>query len=128
VSDTVPLAISTPVVDAQFLGLGALGVAFLLAVTRMSVRRRPVPATAGGRGAARTGRTGTTTAPAESAKAKAEDSATSTDSAADANDGSPATLADPWESAGAQGSLDDTQVIDPRPAAVDPSDDPDAED
>ena len=52
VANTEALPIGTPVIDAQLLGLGALGVAFLLAVTRLSVRRRPAAATASGRGAA----------------------------------------------------------------------------
>jgi hypothetical protein len=49
VADSVPLGIGTPVIDAQLFGLGALGLAFLLAATRFSVRRRPVAlaATAG---------------------------------------------------------------------------------
>lgn len=41
VADAVALPIGTPVIDGQLVGLGALGVAFLLAVTRLSVRRRP---------------------------------------------------------------------------------------
>jgi hypothetical protein len=52
VADSEALPIGTPVVDAQVLGLGALAVAFLLAVTRLSVRRRPATAMASGRGAA----------------------------------------------------------------------------
>ena len=51
-ADSEALPIGTPVIDAQLLGLGALAVAFLLAVTRLSVRRRPAAAMAGGRGAA----------------------------------------------------------------------------
>jgi hypothetical protein len=50
VANTEALPIGTPVVDAQLLGLGALGVAFLLAATRFSVRRRPATALAGGQG------------------------------------------------------------------------------
>jgi hypothetical protein len=38
-SDAMP--IGTPVIDAQLAGLAALGVAFMLAATRLSVRRRP---------------------------------------------------------------------------------------
>jgi hypothetical protein len=34
----------TPVIDAQLAGLGTLGVAFMLAVTRLSVRKRPAAA------------------------------------------------------------------------------------
>jgi hypothetical protein len=41
-ADAMP--IGTPVIDAQLAGLGTLGVAFLLAVTRLSVRKRPVAA------------------------------------------------------------------------------------
>lgn len=47
VANTEALPIGTPVMDAQFVGLAALGVAFLLAVTRLSVRRRPAAAAAG---------------------------------------------------------------------------------
>ena len=39
------LAEGSPVVGAQLVGLGALALAFVLAVTRLSVRRRPVPPT-----------------------------------------------------------------------------------
>ncbi|HEX4832059.1 MAG TPA: hypothetical protein VH478_13305 [Trebonia sp.] len=50
-ANTEALPIGTPVVDAQLVGLAALGVAFLLAVTRLSVRRRPAAAMAGAKGA-----------------------------------------------------------------------------
>ena len=45
VANTEALPIGTPVVDAQLVGC-ALGVAFLLAVTRLSIRRRPAAAAA----------------------------------------------------------------------------------
>jgi hypothetical protein len=41
VADTSALPLGTPVVGAQLAGLGALAVGFILAVTRLSVRRRP---------------------------------------------------------------------------------------
>jgi hypothetical protein len=41
VANNQAMPIGTPVIDAQLAGLGALGVAFMLAVTRLSVRRRP---------------------------------------------------------------------------------------
>jgi hypothetical protein len=41
VSDTSALSQSTPVVGAQLAGLAALGLAFVLAVTRLSIRSRP---------------------------------------------------------------------------------------
>jgi hypothetical protein len=41
VANTSALPESAPVVGAQLLGLAALGLAFLLAVTRLSIRRRP---------------------------------------------------------------------------------------
>jgi hypothetical protein len=44
VGNTDAMPIGTPVIDAQLAGLGALGVAFLLAVTRLSVRKRPLAA------------------------------------------------------------------------------------
>jgi hypothetical protein len=47
VADSVALPIGTPVVDAQLVGLGALALAFLLAATRLSVRRRPALVAAG---------------------------------------------------------------------------------
>ena len=61
VADSVALPIGTPIVDAQLVGLAALGVAFLLAATRLSVRRRPA-AVAAALGAAAAGTPPTTTA------------------------------------------------------------------
>jgi hypothetical protein len=86
VSDSESLPIGTPVIDAQLLGLGALGIAFLLAGTRLSVRKRPAAAMAGGRGAA--GAAGTAQAStawtrAGSAKAAEAEAATADDSTAD---------------------------------------------
>jgi hypothetical protein len=49
------MPIGTPVIDAQLAGLGTLGVAFLLAVTRLSVRKRPVPASSSTAAATTTG-------------------------------------------------------------------------
>jgi hypothetical protein len=43
VADTLDLPLGTPVVDAQLVGLGALAVGFILAVTRLSVRKRSTP-------------------------------------------------------------------------------------
>jgi hypothetical protein len=45
VADTAALPEGASVVGAQLVGLGALAVAFILAVTRLSVRRRPALAT-----------------------------------------------------------------------------------
>jgi hypothetical protein len=42
-ADTTALSLGTPVVGAQLAGLGALAVGFILAVTRLSVRKRPTP-------------------------------------------------------------------------------------
>jgi hypothetical protein len=50
-ADTSALPESAPVVGAQLAGLAALLVAFVLAVTRFSIRRRPAPAAAGAAGA-----------------------------------------------------------------------------
>jgi hypothetical protein len=97
VADSEALPIGTPVIDGQLLGLGALGIAFLLAVTRLSVRRRPATATAGGRGAA----VAASTAQPSTAPAKAE-AATAGDSIPAADD-----LAD---------GLDDTEIIEAIPA------------
>jgi hypothetical protein len=41
VADTSALSLGVPVVGAQLAGLGALAVGFILAVTRLSVRKRP---------------------------------------------------------------------------------------
>jgi hypothetical protein len=60
-SDAMP--IGTPVIDAQLAGLAALGVAFMLTVTRLSIRRRP-SAAAKSAAAAKLA-----TGPAETAKA-----------------------------------------------------------
>jgi hypothetical protein len=43
VADTSALSLGTPVVGAQLAGLGALAVGFILAVTRLSVRKRATP-------------------------------------------------------------------------------------
>jgi hypothetical protein len=64
-ADTSALPESAPVVGAQLAGLAALLVAFVLAVTRFSIRRRPVPA----------GAAGAAGAPAEGADAKPSDAA-----------------------------------------------------
>jgi hypothetical protein len=45
-ADTAALPEGAPVIGAQLAGLAALLVAFVLAVTRFSIRRRPAPATA----------------------------------------------------------------------------------
>jgi hypothetical protein len=45
-ADTSALPEGAPVIGAQLAGLAALLVAFVLAVTRFSIRRRPAPATA----------------------------------------------------------------------------------
>jgi hypothetical protein len=47
VADTSALPEGAPVVGAQLAGLAALALAFALAVTRLTIRRRPVPAKAG---------------------------------------------------------------------------------
>jgi hypothetical protein len=44
VADESALPEGTSVIGAQLVGLGALAVAFLLAVTRLSIRKRPAPA------------------------------------------------------------------------------------
>jgi hypothetical protein len=43
VADTSALSLGTPEVGAQLAGLGALAVGFILAVTRLSVRKRATP-------------------------------------------------------------------------------------
>ena len=43
VSEASPASLSTPVFTAQVAGLIALGVAIMLTVTRLSVRRRSKP-------------------------------------------------------------------------------------
>jgi hypothetical protein len=47
VANTSALPLGAPVVGAQLIGLGALALAFVLAVTRLSIRRRPAAAAAG---------------------------------------------------------------------------------
>lgn len=44
VANTSALPLGAPVVGAQLVGLGVLALAFVLAITRLSIRRRPVPA------------------------------------------------------------------------------------
>jgi hypothetical protein len=46
VADTSALPEGAPVIGAQLAGLAALALAFVLAVTRLTIRRRPVPANA----------------------------------------------------------------------------------
>lgn len=52
VANTAALPLAAPIFGAQLVGLGLLALAFVLAVARLSVRRRPVPAQAGGAPAA----------------------------------------------------------------------------
>jgi hypothetical protein len=52
VANTSALPLGAPVVGAQLIGLGVLALAFVLAVTRLSIRRRPAAATATAGGAA----------------------------------------------------------------------------
>jgi hypothetical protein len=60
VANTSALPLGAPVVGAQLIGLGALALAFVLAVTRLSIRRRPATAAAAA--------TGTATAQSQSAQ------------------------------------------------------------
>ncbi len=50
VAGTSALPLGAPVVDAQLIGLGVLALAFVLALTRLSVRRRPAATPATGSG------------------------------------------------------------------------------
>lgn len=59
IANTSALPLGAPVVGAQLIGLGVLALAFVLAVTRLSIRRRPVAAGAAPASAARTGAAGT---------------------------------------------------------------------
>jgi hypothetical protein len=70
VANTSALPLGAPVVGAQLIGLGVLALAFVLAVTRLSIRRRPVPAaaTAGAAAAAGTALSAGGSRPADSAK------------------------------------------------------------
>jgi hypothetical protein len=52
VANTSALPLGAPVVGAQLIGLGVLALAFVLAVTRLSIRRRPAGAAAAAGGAA----------------------------------------------------------------------------
>jgi hypothetical protein len=127
VADAEALPIGTPVIDGQLLGLGALAIAFLLAVTRLSVRRRPAAATAGGRGAAgaaRTARASAVTrvepAPAEAATAddSTRDDLTLDDTSADmpAADGE-APAGEVADEAAAASTRDDIKIIGADPVA-----------
>jgi hypothetical protein len=73
VANTSALPLGAPVVSAQLIGLGVLALAFVLAVTRLSVRRRPAVAAAPA--GSRPSGTGPSPAPAEE-PAPAEDSKT----------------------------------------------------
>lgn len=50
VANTSALPLGAPVVSAQLIGLGVLALAFVLAITRLSVRRRPAVAAPAGSG------------------------------------------------------------------------------
>ena len=65
VANSNAMPIGTPVIDAQLAGLAALGVAFMLTVTRLSIRRRPSAAAKSAAAAKLAAATG----PAEAAKA-----------------------------------------------------------
>jgi hypothetical protein len=56
VANTSALPLGAPVVGAQLIGLGVLALAFVLAVTRLSIRRRPAAAAAGGTSGAADGK------------------------------------------------------------------------
>jgi hypothetical protein len=81
VANSNAMPIGTPVIDAQLAGLAALGVAFMLAVTRLSVRRRPSAA----RAAAAAG-LATATGPADPGKADDADKAVSPEAAGPAGE------------------------------------------
>jgi hypothetical protein len=78
VANTSALPLGAPVVGAQLIGLGVLALAFVLAVTRLSIRRRPVVAAAatgvaGGAGAATGKQADKPNPPADDAKPEAGD-------------------------------------------------------
>lgn len=66
VANTSALPLGAPLVGAQLVGLGVLALAFVLAVTRLSIRRRPVPASAAAAAAPAAGKGGS---PGSDAKA-----------------------------------------------------------
>lgn len=83
VADTAALPEGASVVGAQLVGLGALAVAFILAVTRLTIRRRPSLA------AGTPGQTGPGTPAAQSGTEDAQPGTTGTDEDAPApSDGS----------------------------------------
>jgi hypothetical protein len=126
VANSEALPIGTPVIDAQLLGLGALGVAFLLAVTRLSIRRRPAAATAGGRGAAVAASTASASTARPSAEPAQAEVATGNESIPDNADvTATADEAPAGEAVRAipaaddlAGGLDDTEIIETIPAAT----------
>jgi hypothetical protein len=67
VANTSALPLGAPVVGAQLIGLAVLALAFVLAVTRLSIRRRPAAAAAAGGAAAGTARAADGNKPADSA-------------------------------------------------------------
>lgn len=94
-ADTSALPESAPVVGAQLAGLAALLVAFVLAVTRFSIRRRPAPATAAP----------ATAAPAagQAADSGREPAEPSDENPADASDHAPANPSDESDSGDVEG-------------------------
>jgi hypothetical protein len=120
-ADTSALPESAPVIGAQLAGLAALLVAFVLAVTRFSIRRRPVPATSGPAAPATPAAPAAepTAAPAaEPTASAAEPAASAAKPAASATDSKPAAASEPGESAESASDPDDPSDQDP----VGPSD------
>jgi hypothetical protein len=118
-ADTSALPESAPVVGAQLAGLAALLVAFVLAVTRFSIRRRPAPAAAAAAGASPAGPAGeaaaakgTDSKPSDAAPKAPESAATAEPAAAAHNSADPS---DEHESAPPETGSDKTDAdkIDP---------------
>jgi hypothetical protein len=117
-ADTSALPESAPVIGAQLAGLAALLVAFVLAVTRFSIRRRPVPATSGPAAPATPAAPAAeptaapaaepTAAPAaEPTASAAEPAGPAAKPAASATDSKPAAASEPGESAESAESASD---------------------
>jgi hypothetical protein len=85
-ADTSALPESAPVVGAQLAGLAALLVAFVLAVTRFSIRRRPAPATAAPAGASPAGPAGEAAAAHNSADPSDEHESAAPETGSDKSD------------------------------------------
>jgi len=109
VADTSALPEGVPVVGAQLAGLAALVLAFVLAVTRLSIRRRPAPGTTAAGTTARAAKPAeqvTGSEPADGGSKPADDAAQEPDAAPESSDAAPKAAPDAPDAAEAADESD----------------------